>query len=249
MALDRWPAHKNYTMYNNVLCETAATGLKTEPDKPNRRRRKRQRMLRHLADTAASLFATQGYEAVTMERIAEQADVARRTLYNHFPAKDAVLGYWVETELARDLARLEGELAMHGSFRERIVCVLDASADWCEKHPAWLRIYLRHGLMNARVAEGDAEEANGSDILGLWQRLIEQGRQAGELDSWCSADRLALWFHHLYLGALLRWLNVPGSSLRDEFRSITRLFVEGVGTTTKSGKSHGRGKPATEGSP
>jgi hypothetical protein len=53
-----------------------------------RRERKRLQQLDHLADTAWTLFEAEGYEAVTMERIAAEADVAKATLYKHFPAKD-----------------------------------------------------------------------------------------------------------------------------------------------------------------
>ncbi len=44
-----------------------------------------------------------GYESVTMEQIAAAADVARGTLYNHFPFKEAVLAYWIHGQLAKDL--------------------------------------------------------------------------------------------------------------------------------------------------
>ena len=47
---------------------------------PGRRERKRLLQLDHLADTAWALFDAEGYEAVTMERIAAVADVAKGTL-------------------------------------------------------------------------------------------------------------------------------------------------------------------------
>ena len=47
-----------------------------ETAEPGRRARKRARMLDLLTGTAARLFEQQGYEAVTMEQIAAEADVA-----------------------------------------------------------------------------------------------------------------------------------------------------------------------------
>ncbi len=200
-------------------------------DDPGRRARKRMQMLEHLAGTAAQLFESHGYAAVTMEQIAAQADVAKRTLYNHFPTKEAVLAHWLDAELERDLGHLQHEVAKRRTFLSRMSCVLDASANWCEKHPAHLTAYLRHRLLALGVTQDD--DATGSDIAVVWQQLIAAGQQAGELRKTSAADQLATWFHHLYLGALLRWLNVPGLSLRQEFRAIVRLFVDGAGTKAK----------------
>lgn len=195
-----------------------------------RRERKRKQMLEHLTNTAAKLFESLSYESVTMERIAEEADVAKRTLYNHFPTKEAILAYWIDAELGRDLAGLQGNIARCKTFRSRIACVLRASAEWCEKHPDYLMAYLRHRLLSIGAPNAQEARSDRSDITLVWQHLIATGQQTGELNKESTADQLATWFHHLYLGALLRWLNVPSLSLENEFRSITNLFVDGAGT-------------------
>ncbi len=203
--------------------------MKPTPDEPGRRERKRKQMLEHLAGTAAKLFESLSYESVTMERIAEEADVAKRTLYNHFPTKEAILAYWIDAELKRDLAGLQSSIARCKTFRSRVACVLRASADWCEKHPKHLMAYLRHRLLSVGAPSTQEGRSDGSDIALMWQQLIAAGQQAGELSAEFPADQFATWFHHLYLGALLRWLNTPGLSLEGEFRSITTLFIEGAG--------------------
>ncbi|RQS09512.1 TetR/AcrR family transcriptional regulator [Burkholderia sp. Bp9090] len=202
--------------------------MPTTTDDPGRRARKRIQMLAHLADTGARLFDVHGYDAVTMEQIAAQADVAKRTLYNHFPTKEAVLAHWLEGELARDLAHLQRDVARRKTFASRIACVLDASAAWCEQHPVYLLAYLRHRFLSIGVTEAESGKDDGSDIALVWQQLIAAGQQAGELDPALAADQLATWFHHLYLAAMLRWLTVPELSLKREFRSVAKLFVEGA---------------------
>ncbi|MGB3277514.1 MAG: TetR/AcrR family transcriptional regulator [Castellaniella sp.] len=202
--------------------------MKPSPDEPGRRERKRKQTLEHLARTAATLFESLSYESVTMERIAEEADVAKRTLYNHFPTKEAVLAYWIDAELKRDLAGLLDRIAQCNTFRTRIECVLHASADWCEQHPQHLMAYLRHRLLSVGATGAQDTRSDSSDIALAWQQLIAAGQQSGELSSASPAEQLATWFHHLYLGALLRWLNTPGLSLEGEFRSITTLFIEGA---------------------
>ena len=56
------------------------------------RERKKAHTRRHIAETAARLFATRGYDDVSMADVAEAAEVSDQTVYNYFPAKqDLVL--------------------------------------------------------------------------------------------------------------------------------------------------------------
>ena len=52
------------------------------------RERKKARTRRHIADTAARLFAEHGYEKVTVSDVAREAEVAEQTVYNHFGSKE-----------------------------------------------------------------------------------------------------------------------------------------------------------------
>lgn len=56
-----------------------------------RRERKRRETRQRIADAAMQLFLKFGYDATTIDAIAEAADVSRRSLFDYFPAKDDVL--------------------------------------------------------------------------------------------------------------------------------------------------------------
>ena len=47
--------------------------------------------------TADKLFYTQGIRAVGVDTIAAQAGVSKRTLYNHYPSKDALIAAYLTT--------------------------------------------------------------------------------------------------------------------------------------------------------
>lgn len=51
----------------------------------------RLKMRRELAAAAMELFATKGYEATTVDEIAAQAGVARRTFFRHFRSKEEAI--------------------------------------------------------------------------------------------------------------------------------------------------------------
>ena len=43
-----------------------------------------------------SAFKTRGFEATTMEQIAADADIAKGTLYNYFPVKEAIIDEYMK---------------------------------------------------------------------------------------------------------------------------------------------------------
>jgi AcrR family transcriptional regulator len=55
------------------------------------RERKKARTRRHIADTAARLFAERGYEHVAVTDVAREAEVAEQTVYNYFPTKERLV--------------------------------------------------------------------------------------------------------------------------------------------------------------
>jgi AcrR family transcriptional regulator len=49
-----------------------------------------------ILDTAAELFYAHGFHAIGVDRVIEQAAVAKTTLYRHFPSKDDLIVAWLE---------------------------------------------------------------------------------------------------------------------------------------------------------
>lgn len=69
----------------------------------------RRRLDRHrqLVSIAARSFAAHGVEAVRLDAIADAADIARGTLYSHFPSKQALIAAIVRPVLERAVGELE----------------------------------------------------------------------------------------------------------------------------------------------
>jgi AcrR family transcriptional regulator len=55
---------------------------------PDRRTRKRLATRLSISDAATRLFFERGFDAVTVDEIAEAADLGRMTVFNHFPRKE-----------------------------------------------------------------------------------------------------------------------------------------------------------------
>jgi TetR/AcrR family transcriptional regulator, cholesterol catabolism regulator len=61
-----------------------------------RRERKKEETRDRIFQAAMGLFKERGFEATTIEDIAERADVAKGTFFNYYPRKEAVLAYFIE---------------------------------------------------------------------------------------------------------------------------------------------------------
>ncbi|SFS14067.1 transcriptional regulator, TetR family [Dyella sp. OK004] len=190
-----------------------------------RTHRKRVRTREHLSAVALTLFEKLGYEAVTMEQIAAEADVARGTLYNHFPVKEAALVHALHQQLASDLGPLLHKAMARRSVQARLTGVLDASAQWWEAHRDYAAPYIRYRFQ----AVGDGQAGQGdSDMLTLYAQLIEQAQAKGEIRNDIAPLLLSSHLHFLYLGAVLRWLDHGEASLRDELAQALAFFMAGA---------------------
>lgn len=197
-----------------------------DPTQANRRERKRLQQLDHLADTAWALFEAQGFEAVTMEAVAAAADVAKGTLYKHFPAKEALLRHRFHRELGAVWPALRDELAALAPGRARLARFLAMQARWCEQQRSYLLPYVRYRLSSAERFDARSER---SGMDRIFAGLIAEGQAAGEFRSDVSAALLATHLQFAHLATVLRWLSEDGLSLADEMAQMLDLVCNGIG--------------------
>jgi AcrR family transcriptional regulator len=88
----------------------------------------RQRIL----ETAYDLFSRLGLRAVGVDRIIDEAGVARKTFYHHFPSKTDLILAFLDLRGQRWTHEwLEAEIYRIGSTpRERLLAVFDALDEW-----------------------------------------------------------------------------------------------------------------------
>jgi AcrR family transcriptional regulator len=96
-----------------------------------RREREREEIRTRILDAARELFDTEGYENVTMRRIAEAIEYSPTTIYNHFEDKDDLVRALCEEDFSRLLQ----------VFREE-----EPPADPVEWIRRLARAYARFGL-------------------------------------------------------------------------------------------------------
>lgn len=197
----------------------------SSPAESGRRERKRLQQLDHLADTAWALFEAEGYEAVTMERIAAEADVAKATLYKHFPVKEALLRHRFHRDLRDSVRDQFPVVAAEPIGAARLRKFFALSAAWSEQHRGYLLPYVQYRLAERRCPD---DEAQRSGLERIFTALIAEGQAAGRFRADIGAQALAVYLEFLYLAALLRWLTGQAPALQAEFDTMLMLFLGGL---------------------
>jgi AcrR family transcriptional regulator len=107
----------------------------TVNDPPSDRRSRRKRATSEAIVAAAlDLFVTHGFGAVTINQIADRADVAPRTVYRYFPNKAAIV-FDVQTQWMAVLRSAAGEVMPDESVFERLRRVASTIAEFAMVAP------------------------------------------------------------------------------------------------------------------
>lgn len=112
-----------------------------------------------LHQAAVRLAIARGLDAVTVEAIADEADVSRRTFSNYFANKEDALLHADRARMRRILAELRARPASEAPWRalRRAAAALFAEAD--EPDPQWVlqtRLIRRHPSVMAQQMAGHA---------------------------------------------------------------------------------------------
>jgi len=82
-----------------------------------------------LLAAANELFYTEGVHTVGIDRVIEQAGVAKASLYNTFGSKDELVHAYLEGRHAAMVARITKAVARYDNPRDRLLGVFDAQGE------------------------------------------------------------------------------------------------------------------------
>src|SRR3954463_7855517 len=115
-----------------------------DPAPPGRIERKRGKRIQEIVKTAAELFGERGYDAVSLEDVADRLDLTKGSLYYYFASKDELVTTAIETLGDSWTARLEELSQAHGGPpAERLRTLLPEHVTIAVRdYPAALRLFL-----------------------------------------------------------------------------------------------------------
>jgi AcrR family transcriptional regulator len=196
-----------------------------------RRARTKASPTRHdeLLTVAARLFRERGYDATSMQEIADEMGILKGSVYHYVRTKEDLLWMVVEPPL-RDLVDQARVLliAPGKSVRERLADATAAHARSFEVHYPHMFVITRENgetLSPKRKKEFDAMR---SEYMSLWVGAIESGMKSGELRGDLN-PRLTVHAIFGMLNWMFRWF-VPGKALSadDVASSFADILVRGI---------------------
>ncbi|SPE35292.1 Transcriptional regulator, TetR family [Candidatus Sulfopaludibacter sp. SbA6] len=105
-----------------------------------RRRREKVALRQEILDAARELFAKEGYESVSMRRIAEKIEYSPTTIYLYFQDKRELIEEICNQTFALLSKKLEKVAAGRGDPLEKLKAGLLAYVDFGTKHPDQYRL-------------------------------------------------------------------------------------------------------------
>ncbi|MFC4050760.1 TetR family transcriptional regulator [Actinomadura syzygii] len=158
--------------------ETGAACLGTQPQ--GRRERKKQRTREALVDAAFALFAEKGFDATTVEEIADAVDVSSRTFFRYFSSKEDVALTFQEEQMGAVFAALRERPAdepIMTALRRTVVGIARA----CER-----------GELGFDTERFECMLTMTSDSPAMMARSMEHARKKQTLMTEVIAERLGL---------------------------------------------------------
>ena len=110
--------------------------------RPPRARMTGSQRRHQLIDIARSLFAERGYEATSVEEVAQRAGVSKPVVYEHFGGKEGLYAVVVDREMSALLDRITSSLTNNHS-RPRLEQVVLALLTYVEERTDGFRLLIR----------------------------------------------------------------------------------------------------------
>ena len=150
----------------------------------SRRERKKQNQKYAIIRAAQQLIEAKGYDATSVNEIAETADIAYGTFFNHFPSKEAMLLFIAQVEY-EDLQKV---MNVRFSETDPAAAVLEGVfLEWCDDS-------IRHRNVSARLEEvimRNNLSSNARSVHQLLVYILRHGVQRGEFRSDIDCDMVA----------------------------------------------------------
>ncbi len=153
---------------------------------------RRETVVRQVADAVERLLAEgHGYTTLGVQRIADEAGIARSTFYLYFPDKSALLMRVAETATARLFATAEAWVADGFADRPALERALGDIVGQQREHAPLLAALTEVAGYDEAVAAFWRDRVNG--FAGLLSERIADGQRAGTIAAGLDPDTAAAW--------------------------------------------------------
>lgn len=200
-----------------------------------RRERKKRETRDRILQVARSQFTRQGYDAVTVEALAEAADISKPTLFNYFPSKMAILHALVPGVDERFAAAIERFRAEGGTAEEQLARFFAYGAEMTRKTPMLTRALLVLALRAYDDPLYGVDQHRWPSLHNSFCAMLRDGVARGEVRTDISVERMTHYLTGIYVYGLLSWLADPKYSVDAELAVAASFLGSGISVHAELG--------------
>ncbi|SPT51269.1 TetR/AcrR family transcriptional regulator [Actinomadura madurae] len=190
-----------------------------------RRQRRWQDVHDRLYEAAAELFVRKGFGNTSFDEIADLADVARKTAFNHFPRKKDFIREWGVRRRAQASAAISAELLDHPDLEVVLRKYLAQMASLStEQRP------LTRAMMAGWRECGGPFDGDTHVLIEVFTDLVQAAVERGQTRQTAEPRRVATLLYSAYFGVLFDWSEggEPPFDLNEEFMRVLDVILGGL---------------------
>lgn len=205
---------------------TSEADRSSEPESPNSERRAQRRQ--SIVESAARLFAREGYAGSEMERVAAEAGIAKGTLYLYFPGKQELFFACVDWGMSWMQQTVRAAAESVSDPLERIGIAIRTYLEFFEEHPEYVELVIQERAIFRDRKQSTYFEYRAANI-GYWQELYRQLIAAGRLRADLPVERITDTVGSLLYGTMFinRFIGRK-VSLDEQYAALLEVIFRGL---------------------
>ncbi|MDA8334658.1 MAG: TetR/AcrR family transcriptional regulator [Peptococcaceae bacterium] len=195
----------------------------------SRTERKKEETRKKIVAVAMELFNRQGFDRTTVDRIAAEADVARGTVFNHFPVKEAIVGEYLRRAVSGIEAQAVPFYQSLPDTRTRLATAFRLTLEWSESHLN-RDLYERYFVYRMQtVIQSVRDPGLRSGFARILSCIMKLGQEAGELRLDIGPEELADHLDWAWASGVIVWLAQPDKFTADiVIDRMVDMFLNGA---------------------
>lgn len=137
-----------------------------------RRDRERLGMQKAILDAAREVAATEGWQAVTIRRVAEKIEYSPPTIYEYFESKEALLEAEMHEAFRLMINDLTAARDAHTAPDEQFRAMFDAFWNFVWRHPEMYQVISGLGGVRFNNCDSDDPGHEGKQVAALWGEVL-----------------------------------------------------------------------------
>ncbi|EDY85961.1 probable regulator AmrR [gamma proteobacterium HTCC5015] len=151
----------------------------------SRKQREIQQRDHLILDAATDILRQEGFNALSMERIAQAIEYARATIYQHYPNKEEIVAALCIRSMRSMVDLFDRALEFKGRSRERIVAVMLAYELYWRLYPNDMQDFqvIKNEAIRSKLSEASLETISSLEqhTLGCIASVVREALAEGDI--------------------------------------------------------------------